>query len=94
MATHGHVGEFTGDSDDWTAYAERLEHYFTANEVKTAAKKRAVLLSCCGATTYKLIRNLTAPGKVASYPGSFNFEGAEKRAWSTLSAHAFNFLNP
>ena len=27
---------------------------------------------------------------LASYPGSF--EGAEKRAWSTLSAHAFNFL--
>ena len=75
MATHGHVGEFTGDSDDWTAYAERLEHYFTANEVKTAAKKRAVLLSCCGATTYKLIRNLTAPGKATD----FTFEEIVKK---------------
>ena len=27
---------------------------------------------------------------LASYPGSF--EGAEKRAWSTLSAHAFKSL--
>ena len=26
---------------------------------------------------------------LASYPGSF--EGAEKRAWSTLSVHEFNF---
>ena len=34
-------------------------------------------------------RALQQVSHVASYPGSF--EGAEKRAWSTLSAHAFNF---
>ena len=34
-----------------------------ANSVSEPAKKRAVLLSCCGAETYKLIRNLVVPEK-------------------------------
>ena len=32
-----------------------------ANEVGSTEKKRAVLLSSVGASTYKLIRNLTSP---------------------------------
>ena len=67
MAHHGHIEEFAGNADDWTAYAERLEHYFTANEVTASEKKRAILLSCCGSNTYKLIRNLLSPGKVTDY---------------------------
>ena len=42
---------------------ERLEQYFAANEITDNNKKRAVLLSVCGAKTYKLIRNLVNPRK-------------------------------
>ena len=40
---------------------ERLQPYFTANDVTDAGKQRAILLSVCGAPTYQLIRNLVAP---------------------------------
>ena len=61
MATHGHVGEFNSDSENWTLYCERLEQYYTANEITDATKQRAIFLSVCGAATYQLIRSLVAP---------------------------------
>ena len=63
MAVHGTVGEFTGVGHEWPAYIERLEFYFAANDVEGDAKKRAILLSSCGASTYGLIRSLVAPNK-------------------------------
>ena len=35
------------------SYTERLEHYFEANDVNSAEKQRAILLSGCGASTYQ-----------------------------------------
>ena len=56
MATHGSVSAF-----------DRLNFYFAANDVTTEAKKRAILLSACGAPTYKLIRSLVSePDKLNS----------------------------
>ena len=63
MATHGNIGEYDPQREDWTSYSERLTEYFTANNVDDAAKKRAILLSVVGASTYQLIRNLVAPRK-------------------------------
>ena len=63
MATHGNIGEYDPQKEDWTSYSERLTEYFTANDVDDAAKKRAILLSVVGASTYQLIRNLVAPRK-------------------------------
>ena len=49
--------------EDWTSYAEGLELYFAAIDVKEADKHRAVLFSVCGAaTTYKLIKNDESSG--------------------------------
>ena len=59
MAMHGSVGAFEDGREEWTSYTERLQQYFTANDIKTAEKQRAILLSVCGATTYQLIRNYT-----------------------------------
>ena len=46
---------------------ERLQQYFTANDTKddegSAAKKHAILLSVCGAETFRLIKSLLAPVK-------------------------------
>ena len=50
MAKHGSVGEYNSDGEeDWVSYIERLQNYFVANKVTTEAKKRAILLSVCGA---------------------------------------------
>ena len=54
---------FEDRREKWASYTERLEQYFTANDIKIAEKKRAILLSVCGAATYQVIRNLTTPGK-------------------------------
>ena len=63
MAMHGSIGTFDGAREDWTSYSERLEQYFVGNNVTAAEKKRAILLSVCGAATYQLIRNIVAPEK-------------------------------
>ena len=63
MATHGTLGEFNPIREDWTYYAERLELYFTANDIVTEKKQQAILLSVCSAETCRLIRDLGAPTK-------------------------------
>ena len=62
MALIGKIEEYN-ENDNWIEYTERLEHYFTANDITDNSKKQAVLLSACGAKTYKLIRNLVNPRK-------------------------------
>ena len=42
-----------------------MEHYFTANDIASSEKRRAILLNAVGATTYRLIRTLVAPAKVS-----------------------------
>ena len=54
----------------WSVYAERLEHYFVANDVAAEDKKRAILLSMCGPSTYVLIRSLVTLPK----PTDFSFK--------------------
>ena len=54
------------------SYTEHLEQYFTAYVIKLKEedKRRAILLSCCGAATYQLIRNLVSLAK----PTEKNFD--------------------
>ena len=66
MATHGTLKDFNTQADDWPTYIERLEHYFTVNDVTEAAKKRAILLTVCGTPTYKVLRSLVMDGKLDS----------------------------
>ena len=63
MSTHGTVGPFVPGREDWVAYTEWLQQYFAANDVDSANKQCAILLSSCGADTYQVIRNLVAPLK-------------------------------
>ena len=55
---HGMVPPIVHSRDSWSIYAEQLNHYFTANNVKDKDKQQAILLAICGATTYQLIRSL------------------------------------
>ena len=63
-ATLGRIEEFDGSKDgDWQLYVERLEHFFLANGISDADKKRAVFLSVIGPTTYKILRSIVSPAK-------------------------------
>ena len=48
MALIGKIEEYN-ENDSWIEYTEQFEHYFAANEITDNNKKRAVLLSACGA---------------------------------------------
>ena len=66
MATHRSVSAFDRSKEDWTSY---LNFYFAANDVTAETKKQAILLSGCGASTFKLIRSLISePDKLNSTP--------------------------
>ena len=51
-AVHGSLAPFDSAVEDWTEYIERLQFYFDANGISDAAKQQAVLLSCCGPSTF------------------------------------------
>ena len=61
--SYGNIGEFDQAVETWDSYIERMEQYFVANEVTTATKKKAILLSTCGPSTYSTIRSLATPDK-------------------------------
>ena len=65
----GIVSEFSSNQETWTTYVERLVQYLEANKIEDADQQRAVLLSVCGAATYRLIHNLVSPKK----PTELNF---------------------
>ena len=60
MAAHGKVDAFNESLKSGPSYMERLGLYFVANDVKEGEKKRVILLSSCGVSTYTIIRNLFA----------------------------------
>ena len=60
MATYGKLKEFEPDNEKVSSYLERVELYFTANDI-AAEKKVVILLSVIIAKTYSLLRDLLAP---------------------------------
>ena len=66
MTSHGRLPEFSGSATEWDVFAEQLSFYFTANGITDAGKQRAILLSACGTTTYKLLKTLVAPAELTS----------------------------
>ena len=69
MNSIGKLEEFDERRGDWTAYIERVEQYFLANDVDDE-KKVPVLLTVIGGKTYSLLRTLTSPDK----PSTKSFE--------------------
>jgi len=55
----GSMNAFDPDTDDWTAYVERLESFFVANEIKDE-KKVSVLVFFLGVKAYELLRSIIA----------------------------------
>ena len=48
MAKHGHIGEYKAEVEEWTAYTERLQHYFTANDITNGDKRELSSSVCAG----------------------------------------------
>ena len=67
VGLHGAVAAFDPEQESWSEYVERLEHYFTANDIASDDKRRAILLTIVGASTYRLIRTLVSPSKVTDF---------------------------
>ncbi|KAL3976450.1 hypothetical protein ACER0C_022336 [Sarotherodon galilaeus] len=67
--TVGSVVPFDSQLQSWEEYCEILNYFFVANDIKEEKKKRVVLLSCVGAQTYALMRNLLSPVK----PGDHSY---------------------
>ena len=47
-ATHCHLGEFDSNQEDCESYIERLQQYFTANDVQIAKGNSSQLLWSIG----------------------------------------------
>ena len=70
MATFGKLTEYDPEQEEWGSYTDRLEFFFTANNIKDAEKKKAILLRSNGSKTCRLFRGPTAPAKPVVTPGS------------------------
>ena len=75
MTLHDQIGEINTDTEDLSSYVEHLECYFVVNDVDDSRKPHAILLSCCGAATYGLIRSLATPSK----PTAVSYQELVKR---------------
>ncbi len=61
----GTLDEFDSSEEDWPKYIERVDHFFTANGIDDAGKKKSAFLS-----TYATVRNLVSPAK----PGDKSYD--------------------
>ena len=52
---------FDPQREKWTSYSGRLEFHLEAHGIKEALRKKAILLSSVGPTTYDLLQALMAP---------------------------------
>ena len=64
---HGSVGVFDSSQEEWNEYAERLMHYFVANDIVAEEKRRAILLSVVGPGTFRLLKTLASPKKLEEF---------------------------
>ncbi|XP_026728303.1 uncharacterized protein LOC113499534 [Trichoplusia ni] len=67
----GTITVFSHEQQEWQLYKERLEQWFLANEIgvdvdKAGCKRRAIFLSNCSESSYKLIRDLALPRQVGT----------------------------
>ena len=58
----GSLEPFDPETDNWPAYIERLEQFFSVNNIANE-KKVATLVTVIGKKAYDLLRSLLAPEK-------------------------------
>ena len=65
----GHLERFDPEKGSWQEWVEILDHYFVANKIEGDARKRSALLSACGTSAYRVIRDKCQP----DLPGTKGF---------------------
>ena len=55
------IATFNSTVESWTSYCERLHFYFDANDIVDSGKKRSILLTVCGPSTYQFLKSLVQP---------------------------------
>ena len=78
VGLHGSVAAFDPSQEEWSEYAERILHYFTANDISSPEKRRAILLNVVGPTTYRLLKTLASPAAVTELTFDQLVERAKK----------------
>lgn len=66
----GRIDEYDGTKEEWPQYVERVDHFFAANGITDADKKKSAFLAVIGPATYTLVRNLVSPAK----PGEKSYD--------------------
>jgi len=90
IAVHGVLAAFNPQDEDWSKYVERLTFYFTTNGITADTKKYAILLSCCGPATFRLMRSLVLLGALDDF--SFDDLVAKvKEPKPSIIIHSFQF---
>lgn len=68
------MDSFTVDEEEWASYCERLDQHFIANGIGESAahapKRKAILISCMGKETYRILKNLCEP----AVPATLDYE--------------------
>ena len=59
----GKIDEYDSSKEDWQQYVEQVDHFFAANAITDADRKKSAFLAVIGPTTYGLVRNLVSPSK-------------------------------
>ena len=57
----GKIVDFDPVVETWEEYAERLQHYFQANGITEADRKKSILLAVMSPQNYKLLKSLLSP---------------------------------
>ena len=63
MTAIGKIEQFKPEEESITAYLDRVELYFTANDITQGEKKVTIFLSEVGVQAYTLLRDLVSPAK-------------------------------
>ena len=74
MATIGKINPYDDGLQDWDYYVERVDQYFTGNEISNE-KKVPAILSLMGPKTYALLKSSYAPAK----PGEQSYNDIVKK---------------
>ena len=67
IGLHGNAGAFDSSCEEWSEYAERLVHYFVANDITAVEKRHAILLTAVETGTYRLLKTLASPKKLDGF---------------------------
>ena len=103
----GRVGEFIAERETFCSYVERMEMFFTANNIVettgegstqanrvVAERKRPIFLTEVGAEVYSTLSNLLAPVKPKDTPFTEIVSALEKHYNPKQIAQSFHFGHP